>query len=30
MKEWLVIADGGPDWIELAKEAYSYVKSGHS
>jgi hypothetical protein len=26
MKEWLVAADGGPDWLELAKEAYNFVK----
>jgi TfoX/Sxy family transcriptional regulator of competence genes len=25
MKEWLVAADG-PDWLELAKEAYNFVK----
>lgn len=28
MKEWVVVADGGPDWLELAKEAYAYVKGG--
>ena len=26
MKEWVVVADGGPDWMGLAKEAYAYVK----
>ena len=30
MKEWAVVADGGPDWIDLAKEAYEFVKRGHS
>jgi hypothetical protein len=26
MKEWIVVAEGGPKWLELTKEAYSYVK----
>jgi hypothetical protein len=26
MKEWFVAADGEPDWLELAKEAYDFVK----
>jgi TfoX/Sxy family transcriptional regulator of competence genes len=30
MKEWFVAADGGPDWLELAKEAYNFVKRGAS
>lgn len=30
MKEWVVLAEGGPDWLELAKEAYEFVKSGHA
>ena len=30
MKEWVVIADGGPDWIVLAEEPYEFVKRGHS
>lgn len=30
MKEWFVAADGGPDWLELAKEAYDFVKRGAS
>jgi len=29
MKEWFVAADGAPDWLELAKEAYHFVKQGH-
>ena len=28
MKEWLVPADEGVDWIELAKEACDFVKHG--
>lgn len=28
MKEWIVVPEGKADWIELAKEAYEYVKSG--
>ena len=30
MKEWVVVADGGPDWLQLAKEAYEFVKRGNS
>jgi hypothetical protein len=30
MKEWVVVAEGGPDWLELAKEAYEFVKRGHA
>ena len=30
MKEWFVAADVGPDWLELAKEAYNFVKRGAS
>jgi hypothetical protein len=30
MKEWVVVAEGGPDWLELAKEAYVFVKRGHA
>ena len=26
MKEWFVAGDGRPDWVELAKEAYEFVK----
>jgi hypothetical protein len=28
MKEWFVAGDGGPGWMELAKEAYDFVKRG--
>ena len=28
MKEWVVVADGGPDWLQVAKEAYEFVKTG--
>lgn len=28
MKEWFVVNEGGPDWIELANEAYDFVKRG--
>src|SRR5262249_24286321 len=28
MKEWVVVAEGGPDWLELAKEAYEFVRTG--
>jgi TfoX/Sxy family transcriptional regulator of competence genes len=28
MNEWVVVADSGPDWPELAKEAYEFVKTG--
>jgi len=27
MKEWVVVADTGPDWLELAKEAYEFVRT---
>lgn len=30
MKEWFVAGDGSPDWMELAKEAYAFVKRGSS
>jgi hypothetical protein len=30
IKEWVVPADGGPDWLELAKEALEFVKRGHA
>jgi TfoX/Sxy family transcriptional regulator of competence genes len=30
MKEWFVAADGGPHWLELAREAYNFVKRGGS
>ena len=30
MREWVVVAQGGPDWLELAKEAYEFVKRGNS
>jgi hypothetical protein len=30
MKEWFVAADRGPDWLELAKDAYNFVKRGAS
>jgi len=30
MKEWVVVADGGPDWLKLAEEAYRFVKTGQS
>jgi hypothetical protein len=26
MKEWIVVSEGKADWIELAKEAYAFVK----
>lgn len=26
MKEWIVIGEGAGDWVELAKEAYAFVK----
>ena len=28
MKEWVVVVDGGPDWLQVAKEAYEFVKTG--
>ena len=30
MREWVAVAQGGPDWLELAKEAYEFVKRGNS
>ena len=27
MMEWIVVGEGKADWIELAKEAYAFVKS---
>jgi hypothetical protein len=30
MREWVAVAQGGPDWSELAKEAYEFVKRGNS
>lgn len=30
MKEWFVVRDGKADWVELAKEAYDFVKRGKS
>lgn len=30
MKEWFVAGTGAPDWLELAKEAYDFVKRGNS
>ena len=30
MKEWFVVRDGKADWVELAKEAYDFVKHGKS
>jgi hypothetical protein len=29
MKEWVVVRDGGPNWLDLAAEAYEFVKRGH-
>jgi len=26
MKEWVVVGTGKADWVELAKEAYNFVK----
>ena len=28
MKEWVVVPAGKADWVELAREAYDYVKQG--
>jgi hypothetical protein len=28
MKEWVVISDGKADWIELAEQAFRFVKGG--
>lgn len=30
MKEWFVAGENAPDWLELAKEAYDFVKRGSS
>jgi hypothetical protein len=30
MKEWFVAGSGAPDWLELANEAYDFVKHGGS
>ena len=30
MKEWVVVAEDGPDWLELSQEAYRFVKTGHA
>ncbi len=30
MKEWVAVAAGAANWIELAKEAYLFVKRGKS
>jgi hypothetical protein len=30
MQEWVVVAQGGHDWLELTKEAYEFVKRGQS
>jgi hypothetical protein len=27
MKEWVVVGEGKADWIELAREAYEFVKA---
>jgi hypothetical protein len=27
MKEWVVVGSAGPDWVELAREAYRFVKA---
>ena len=29
MKEWVALGDGKRDWVELAREAYEFVKRGH-
>ena len=29
MKEWFVAAERSPDWVELANEAYDFVKRGN-
>ncbi len=26
MKEWIVVRAGGADWVQLAREAYDFVK----
>lgn len=30
MKEWVVVGVGTGDWVELAKEAYRFVKLGNA
>lgn len=30
MKEWVVVPHGKADWVELAKEAYDFVRRGKS
>jgi hypothetical protein len=30
MKEWVVVDEGKADWIDLAREAYRFVKRGRS
>jgi hypothetical protein len=30
MKEWVIVGDGKADWVELATEAYNFVKQGKS
>jgi hypothetical protein len=30
MKEWVVIGAGGANWVEVAQEAYRFVKRGAS
>lgn len=30
MKEWIVVDEGKADWIDLAREAYRFVKRGGS
>jgi hypothetical protein len=28
MKEWVSVDEGGPPWLELAREAHRFVKTG--
>lgn len=28
MKEWIALGDEGPPWVDLARDAYAFVKSG--
>jgi len=30
MKEWVVVGEGKADWIELARQAYRFVKKANS
>ena len=30
MKEWVVVAHGSAPWVDLAREAYRFVKAGNS